>query len=915
MSGGAGSALREHFDRLIDMPPADRDAALAALSAQDPALAGQLRKLLPAGLATEGAEDPVAERLLRGLEGAPLAQGRLGPYRLLRLLGAGGMGWVYLAEREVDGVHQQVALKLVRGTTEATINTLFRRERAVLASLQHPNIARFLDAGTVAGQPYLAMEFVEGNSLGDWLTQRQPRLRERVAFMVALARAVDHAHANLVVHRDLKPANLLVRDDDSPVLLDFGIAKLLDSDDDQRVTSTRVYTPTYAAPEQIAGRPVTVATDVHALGLLLFELLCGEPARCERDGAPRTRAGEIARASSLPWVRRDAEAINVELDRIVAMALREEPERRYRSAADLAADLERWQRGLQVQAMPDTLSYRSRTWLRRHRWGAGVAAVAIAASVLFVVQLQSALQRALAAEQAAEQKARTAQAVADLMTDLFSGADPRVARDAEISARALLERGAERLASHRSGDPAIDVQLKYTVGRLLAGIGDPVAAVAQFDAGLALQPADPLQRADLLHERARALSRQDLHAEAEASARQALALREAAHGADDPAVGHVLQSLGVPVEQQGRNDEAEALFLRAEAIFAAQQPPDREALASSRHNMGWVAQRRGDMALASRRFRQAVDDKTALYGWDDPRTLFSMVTLAQALADGGDTPQAIEWMQRAVKGRRKSSGDSSLDTAFALNELAWLLQDQGALVEAQSRFEEGIEVARRVAPASPDLARLLNNLATLQELRGDLSAAEKNFRESLGMRLQLFGAEHVNTLRVEHNLCRVLLEQARLDEARRCASEVFERRRAVLGETHPEAEDSRAMWEALQDPPNRTWLIDRFEHYRQQGPMQLARSMRLGWLLGLADGDHADIERLTELAEALREAQGERSLRAALTELQLARLAQRQGQTEVLRAALARSESVLLEALSPESQQWKVMAALRAAAG
>ena len=913
MSGGTAPGLRESFDRLIEMAPDQRHAALAELDAQHPELAEQLRKLLPSGGTSGEADDPVAERLLRSLDGAPPVHGQLGPYRLLRLLGAGGMGWVYLAERDADGVRQQVALKLVRGAGESTANDLFQRERSVLASLQHPNIARFLDAGSVAGQPYLVMEYVDGQSLASWLQQRQPSLQQRLNLIVALARAVDHAHANLVVHRDLKPANLLVRGDDSPVLLDFGIAKLLDAEDANRVTSTRVYTPTYAAPEQIAGRPVTVATDVHALGLLLFELLCSEPARGEQDQAPRTRPGDVARASSVPWVRRDADAINVELDRIVAMAVREEPERRYRSAGDLAADIQRWQRGLQVQAMPDTVRYRSRKWLRRHRWGVTVAAAAVLATAFFVAQLQASLQRALAAEQEAQQKARTAQAVADLMTDLFSGADPRVARNADVSARALLERGAERLTTHRSGDAAIDAQLRLTMGVLLAGIGDPAAAVSQFDAGLATQPPDPLMRAELLHERARALTRQGNNVEAEPSARQALALREASLGPNAPAVGHALNSLGVALQNQNREDEAEAQFLRAEAIFGAQQPPDLEALASSRHNMGRVAQKRGDLPLAIRRFRQAIEDKSSLYGADDPRTLLTMMVLGQALASAGDYDQAIEWLQRVVEGRRKAHGDRSLETASALNELAAHEFGQGNLAQAQAHYLEALEMTRQVDPDSSDAALLLNNLGALQEVRGDLEGAERNMRASLQLRQQLFGAEHANTVRVEHNLCRVLVERGKLAEARSCAGNVLKRRRQALGDGHPEVDDSRALLEGLSPSPDRAWLVDRYDHYRQRGAADIARTMRFAWLLASSEGDADDLGRLTSLAQSLRQYQGTRSIRAALTELQLARLATQLGRADVAVQALSRGEAVLDDALVPQSPDRKLMGELRAA--
>lgn len=917
MSANAEPQLRESFDYLVELAPEARESALAELALLHPELVEQLRKLLLSGKTSGATEDPIGGRVLRSLDSAPPAQGQqIGPYQLLRLLGAGGMGWVYLAERYADGVRQQVALKLVRGAGRAAADDLFQRERMVLASLHHPNIARFLDAGSADGRRYLVMEYVDGQTVQSWLEQHQPSLQQRLDLLIALAQAVDHAHANLVVHRDLKPANLLVRSDHSPVLLDFGIAKLIGTEASERITSTRVYTPTYAAPEQIAGRAVTVATDVHALGLMLFELLCGVPARGKDDAAPRTQASQVARSSELPWVRRDASGIKIELDRIVAMALREEPERRYRSAADLVADMKRWQRGLPVLAMPDSVVYRSRKWLRRHRWGVAVAAAALVATVFFIVQLQTALQRAQLAEREAERKAQTAQAVAELMTDLFEGADPRIARNAQLSARALLERGAERLGRHRSGDIGIDAQLRLTVGVLFAQIGDPDVAAAQFQAGLALAPSEPLLNAELLHEQARALSTLERNPEAEASARAALALRETHLGPNGAAVAHALQSLGVAVQKQGRGDEAEALFLRAQKIFAAQQPPDLEGLAAVRHNLGWIAQRRGELALASQQYQQAVDEKTALYGAEDPRTMVSMMPLAQTLAGIGEINSAIELLEQLVAGRRKVNGLDSLETGIASNELGVLKMLRGDLVEALALCQAAADIAARVAPESGEHARALNQLGTVQELRGDLVTAEDHYRRSLAVRRLTFGADDVYTLRAEHNLCRVLITREGAASAGACALTVYQRRNTVLGAANPETDDSRAMVEGLSAAPDRAWLVERFEHYRGLGSTHLTRNVRFATLLAAGKEPSADdFERLASLADALRKFHGEKSVNAALTELRLAQLARRLGRPELMASALARAERVLPAALAPMSLPLKELLELRALAG
>ena len=266
-----------------------------------------------------------------------------------------------------------------------------------------------------------------------------------------------------------------------------------------------------------------------------------------------------------------------------------------------------------------------------------------------------------------------------------------------------------------------------------------------------------------------------------------------------------------------------------------------------------------------------------------------------------------------MEGRRKTNGTQSLETVFALNELAMLTEDQGDLIQALAHYQEALAIARRVAPASPDLARILNNLGSLQELRGDLAAAETGMRESLAMRRALYGNEDANTLRVEHNLCRVLMVQGQRAAAHDCAADVHERRRKVLGEASPEVDDSRGLVEVLQPTPERDWLQDRYEHYRQQGPAQILRAMRFAWLLASVRGEESDLQRLASLAKGLREAHGAQSVSAALTELAYAELAWLLGRPDAMREALARAEPILDAALAPEASQRRRMEALQRA--
>ena len=311
-----------------------------------------------------------------GAEPDPLPpSGRIGSYRLIKRLGKGGMGEVYLAVREVDDVRQKVALKLIRrGMDSDEVVRRFRLERRILASLNHPNIAALLDAAVAEdGRPYFVMEHVEGTELDEYCAARRLPVRERLELFQVICRAVQHAHQNLVVHRDLKPRNILVTEDGTPKLLDFGIGKVLSTDafGDAIETRTelRLLTPEYAAPEQLTGAPVTTATDVYALGVILYELLTGQhpygPEAADRQDLERIILEVTPPRPSLvrSEIRRQLAG---DLDTIVLMALRKEPARRYPSASALAADLQRHLDGLPVTARPDTFGYRAGKFVRRH---------------------------------------------------------------------------------------------------------------------------------------------------------------------------------------------------------------------------------------------------------------------------------------------------------------------------------------------------------------------------------------------------------------------------------------------------------------------------------------------------------------------------------------------------------------------
>jgi serine/threonine-protein kinase len=599
------------LDEALDLPPEARRAFVART---DPALRDDLAALLAAD---EEADDflndaavdwasTLIEEIERATAEPTLEAGTLvGSYRVVRTLGQGGMGTVYLADRADGQFEQRVALKLIRpGMGRHEILRRFLQERQILARLQHPNIARLLDGGiTDSGQPYFAMEYVDGLPITEYCDARRLGVDERLGLFRDVAGAVAYAHLNLVVHRDLKPSNILVTAEGVPKLLDFGIAKLLhetDSEDTLIETQAglRVMTPEYAAPEQVRGDAVTTATDTYALGVALYELLTGHrpyyferrsPAEIERvicerppsrpstvvtraeevqplDGAPETlKPDEIAAArATLP--RRLRRRLSGDLDTILLKALRKEPHRRYANAEALVEDLRRHRTGQPISARKDNVGYRVRAFVRRHR--VGVMTTVAVACLLFVGLWASVLQM-----QAAEREAARTEAVKDFLIGLFEEPAAEPAGRA-LSAPELLARGAER-ADAFADRPALQAELLTLLAALSAEQGRPQQATVLHERALALRrslhgEAYAEAAASLLALGELALAREAFE-EAEPLLREGLHIREHAFGPDDARTAELQATLGACLLRLGRHDEARPLLASSLAALRTER--------------------------------------------------------------------------------------------------------------------------------------------------------------------------------------------------------------------------------------------------------------------------------------------------------------------------------------------------------
>jgi len=567
--------LRPVLEAALERPEDEREAWVRAAFADEPALAERALGLMAAER-RDGTflrdETPLGQRAAREA-GLPAAGARLGPWRLERELGRGGMGAVWLAARADDAFEKRVALKLVRtGLDGDEVERRFARERRLLASLEHPGIARLVDAGSdAAGRPYLVMEHVEGRPVDRWCRERNAPLRERVELLVRVCEAVEHAHRRLVVHRDLKPGNVLVTAEGQPKLLDFGIAKLLDADEagDATLTGLQPYTPHYASPEQVRGEAVGTQTDVYSLGVIAYELLAGRRPYALETRAPAEVLRVVAEVDPGPpsVAARDAEvelpgerarwcrALEGDLDAIVMTALRKEPERRYGSVEALAADLRRYLTGLPVTARPDTLGYRTRKLLRRHGVPLAAAAALLAA---LLVGLAGTTSQYLRAERARREEAAQNELASRRLVEL-----QRLSEDLAAERTRAVQRAEEvrRFATALIFDvqrALLPVAGATQARELLVRLGlehlDRLAADAQADDALRVELAGAyVQMGDVLGSAiASNLGRTEEAAEAY---RKALELARAVEGPETPRLN------GLPLVSEAGNRLSDALLV------------------------------------------------------------------------------------------------------------------------------------------------------------------------------------------------------------------------------------------------------------------------------------------------------------------------------------------------------------------
>lgn len=743
MNADRWTRLNELVADVLEARPRDRDALLKA--EPDHELRDEARGLVRAHAAAEAAQ------ALDSPFQAPPLPGAVGPWTPTARLGAGGMGVVYAAERAGDGFLQRAALKLVRPGFGPDFRDRFFRERALLAGLDHPGVARLLDGGMTAdGLPYLAMELVEGEPVTAYCEARDLALRARLALFLQACDAVAHAHRHLVVHRDLKPAHILVTEADGEPrvkLLDFGIGKLLDGSDDglTRASSSGPLTPQYASPEQLAGVDVTTATDVYSLSVILYELLAGrrpydvsglDPSQAWRVVAETVPIRPSANGSGSTDTRR----LRGDLDTVVLKGLAKEPERRYSSVEALADDVQRFLDGLPVKAQADNWAYRSGKFLRRHQTAVAAGAFALAAIV------GGAGVAVWQAREASDQADR-AEAAQDFLVAMLGAADP-LADGRDVRVVDLLDAAAAKLDTSFANRPILRADLHDRLGETYYALGLVEAASTQYERALALY-----ERVD----GSRALS-------------TARAQRE-------------LATMRRDLADYGSADSLYALSLATTQRALGGDAPETAVVLAELANLRLIT---GDAKGAEQAYRRVLEIEQATLAPDDPELLVSFGNLAVALGGAGDYAEAATLVERQVALYRRYHPDRKAALGAALANL-------GAFYARLDRYNDAVRVQTEAVELSradlgnehPDVAFALSNLGSSLGSLGRHRDAERVLRESASIYRATVGRLHPDVGYPLVNLAKSLRDLGRLAEAERVAGEAETLFRDGLGADHP----------------------------------------------------------------------------------------------------------------------------------
>jgi serine/threonine protein kinase len=800
------------FEAALDIEPAGRAAFVAAECADDDIVRGEVEALLAAhdrdfGILEAASPSNLAASLLEAYRPGST----VGPYRLVREIGRGGMGIVFLAERADGQFRRSVAIKVMRASADpGEVQRRLEAERQILASLDHPNIARLYDGGfTPDGRPYLVMEHIEGRPIDVYCDEERLSVEERLRLFAAVIHAVHYAHRRLVVHRDLKPSNILVTEEGQPKLLDFGIAKILEESPLEEAapetrTGLRLLTPEYASPEQVRGGLITTANDVYALGIILFELLTGRrpfdvadltAAEAERvilwKDAPRpsTLLARLTAEEAEDWSAADAATarrstparlnrqLAGDIDNVVLMALRKEPERRYASAQQFAEDIERHLDGRPVLARGTSATYRARKFVDRHRWGvlAGMLIFLLLTAGIVATLTQARAtarqaQIALAERERAEQEAARAASVQSFVVDMFRLSDPNEALGDTITAREMLDRGADRIEREFGDQPDVQALLLAEVARVYTNIGllDRAESLIRQSVDLSRQVfGDSSAEASIaLFRLGQILAAQGRREESVEPLRTVIAIRDRMVTKPDSLMAAAQAALGWEVRALGHHDEAADLFtsaLEAERVLRGDDAPEVAnamlGLASAMHDGG-----RFDEAEAL--FGRALENRDVGLDQPHPMAALALLNVGMIRRIREQYIDAAPMLETALRMRRSLYGAEHPLSLEAASEYAIVLENLGRYEEAASLQESSLAVSRRVlGEAHPRTSSLHASLSWTLTRLGQYESALEHSAAAISLRRQQYGGDHPQIEYDLMNSADAVIALGRLDDA------------------------------------------------------------------------------------------------------------------------------------------------------
>ena len=828
MTGESWERVKEILHQAMQVAAEQRSEFLDAACVSDPALREEVESLLLAdnGLRPGFLESPPLagkwDSVANGMGSGALAAGQIFAerFQLIRKLGEGGMGQVWLAE-QTSPVKRQVALKLIKaGMYDESVAQRFQSERQSLAIMDHPAIAKVFDAGaTPQGQPYFVMEYVPGLPITEYCDQEKLKIADRLELFIQACEGVQHAHQKAIIHRDLKPANILVVEVDGkpmPRIIDFGLAKAItpQAGIEAHFTQMGLFmgTPGYMSPEQADPnvRDIDTRTDVYSLGVVLYVLLAGSQPfdtrqrhdipldellrtlRVEEPPPPSTKVGSDHATSAGTAEARSTEPrqlVNIlrgDLDWITMKALEKDRARRYGTASDLAADIRRSLNHEPVEARPASVAYYVRKYARRHRVAVGVAAGLILVLAVFSVLQTLQLSRIIRERDRANRERDRATRITDFMTSMFKVSDPSQARGNSVTAREILDKASNDMGTGLAKDPEVQSQMMQVMATTYENLGlYPRAhelAQRALDSHLGLLGPNNPKTLESMAQLGWILDLQGQYAEADKLERQALAGERRVLGSGDPLTLWTMGHLAFVDQEQGRFDEAEKLEREAIEVGARTLGPESAPVLQAMKYLGIGLWYQGRYPEAEREYRQLLDVERSVLGPDHPETLTVMNDLASSIQAQHRFPEAEQLYRENVAAALRVLGPEHPRTIGFLQNFAGLLFTESRLTDAEKLYREVLSIqVKTLGVDHPDTLTTQSELSDVLLQEGRLHEAEKLDRETLATRLRVLGPENPRTLGSKVGIARILIEEGEYEDAEKLAREAFDTGIRTLG--------------------------------------------------------------------------------------------------------------------------------------